>query len=252
MGKTEKAIEVCLFAGKLMIKYGAETYRVEDTMQRMGEAAGMKNVHTFVTTTGIFFSCQTEQEEDLMQMIRVDQRFQDLNKVTEVNQVSREFVWGDVSLVDAKKRLIEISEAPMNYPIWFIYLASGVAGAAFSYLMGGSVVDMGPAFIGGLITILSLVFLQRYIQGKFFSEFLAAFLGGVTALLLVHIGIGTNIDQVIIGSMIPLVPGIPITNSVRDLMSGDLVAGVSRGAEAAITSLSIAAGVALALSLFLT
>ncbi|PSL42269.1 uncharacterized membrane protein YjjP (DUF1212 family) [Salsuginibacillus halophilus] len=252
MGRAEQAVEVCLMAGEQMIKYGAETYRVEDTMRRMAEASGMKHVHSFVTTTGIFLSVQTKDEVDVMQMTRVNERYQDLRKVTEVNQVSREYVFGELDLEDVKKRLQEISKAPMSYPMWLIVLASGTGGAAFSYLIGQSVIDMGPAFLGGIVTMLSLVIFQRHIGGKFFSEFLAAFFGGVTALVLVQLGFGSNIDQVIIGTMIPLVPGIPLTNSVRDLMSGDLVAGVSRGAEAAITSLSIAGGVALALSIFLT
>lgn len=110
---------------------------------------------------------------------------------------------------------------------------------------------MLPAFIGGVITTLSLVFFQHFLKAKFFSEFMAAFIGGGTAFFLVGIGFGSNIDQIIIGSLIPLVPGIPLTNSVRDLMSGDLVAGVARGSEAALTSLSIASGIALSVTIFL-
>lgn len=64
-------------------------------------------------------------------------------------------------------------------------------------------------------------------------------------------GLGNNLDQIIIGSLMPLVPGVPLTNSVRDLLSGDLLAGMSRGVEALLTSLSIAGGVALTISIFL-
>jgi uncharacterized membrane protein YjjP (DUF1212 family) len=80
---------------------------------------------------------------------------------------------------------------------------------------------------------------------------MSAFIGGALAIALVLFGLGENLDQVIIGTLMPLVPGIPLTNAVRDLMSGDLVAGVSRGAEAVITALSIATGIALAIALFL-
>ncbi|SDJ16577.1 threonine/serine exporter family protein [Natribacillus halophilus] len=251
MAQNERLIDLCLFAGKLMVTYGAETYRAEEIMNRMAIAGGMRNVHSFVTTTGVFLTGAHEDGDNLMQMIRIVDRFQDLNKVTEVNQLSRDFAFGHLDVGEAHQELLKISAARMNYPLWLIYIASGVGGGTFSYLVGSSMFDMIPAAVGGLISALSLVLFQHYLHAKFFSEYLAAFFGGVTALTLVHSGYGTNVDQVIIGTLIPLVPGIPLTNSARDLMNGDLISGLARGAEAALTSLSIAAGVATAVSLFL-
>ncbi|GAK04888.1 hypothetical protein JCM19037_3343 [Geomicrobium sp. JCM 19037] len=250
--KNDRLIELCLTAGKLMLMYGAETYRVEDTMKRMAVAGGMRDVNSFVTTTGIFLSGMLDDDDDVMQMIRIVDRFQDLSKVTEVNHLSREFVSGSMTIQEARAELKRIEKQPMNYPLWLIYLASAVGGGAFSYLIGNSMFDMLPASIGGLVSTLALVLFQHYLQAKFFSEYLAAFFGGITALILVHSGFGTNLDQIIIGSVIPLVPGVPLTNSVRDLMAGDLISGLARGAEAALTSLSIAAGVATAVSLFIS
>ena len=45
----------------------------------------------------------------------------------------------------------------------------------------------------------------------------------------------------------PLVPGILICNAIRDLMVGELIAGMSRGVEVALTSFAIGAGVAIVL-----
>ncbi|MFZ4454531.1 threonine/serine exporter family protein [Salibacterium aidingense] len=249
MGKAEQTMSFCLLGGKLMLRYGGETYRVEDTMYRMAKAAGMHNVNSFVTLTGIFLAFRTEDGQDYMQMIRVRERFQDLSKVTSVNQVSREFTHGNLSIEEATNQLTDIEKAPMNYPLWLIYLASGVGGATFSFLIGNSFPDILPAFIGGLITTVSLVLYQKFLKVKFFSEFLAAVSGVLAAVLLETSGLVQNMDQVVIGTLIPLVPGVPLTNSVRDLMSGDLVAGVARGAEAAVTSLSIAAGTVVSLSI---
>ncbi|MGY4691869.1 threonine/serine exporter family protein [Salibacterium sp. K-3] len=249
MGKAEQTMSLCLTGGKLMLRYGAETYRVEETMYRMAKAAGMRNINSFVTLTGIFLAFRTEDGTDFMQMIRVRERFQDLSKVTAVNQVSREFTHGIISIEEAAAQLTDIEKAPMNYPLWLIYLASGIGGAAFSYLIGSTFIDIFPAFIGGLITTLTLVLYQKVLNVKFFSEFLAAVSGVLAVVGMETGGLVQNMDQVVIGTLIPLVPGIPLTNSVRDLMSGDLVAGVARGTEAAVTSLSIAAGTVVSLSI---
>jgi uncharacterized membrane protein YjjP (DUF1212 family) len=43
--------------------------------------------------------------------------------------------------------------------------------------------------------------------------------------------------------MVPLVPGMALTNSIRDLIAGDLLSGVSRGAAASLSAAAIAGGV---------
>ncbi|GAE27990.1 hypothetical protein JCM9140_4174 [Halalkalibacter wakoensis JCM 9140] len=247
----DRIMDICMLAGEIMLTYGAETYRVEETIERMAKSAQFNNVHSFVTTTGIFLSFEDSTKGDMMQMIRVDDRLQDLNKVTLVNQVSREFVSRAITVDEAYQKLEEIAKAPMNYSPLLLHFSSGIAGGAFSYLFGGNLYDVVPAFIAGFVASWSIFTLQDYTKVKFFAEFTSAFIGGSVAIFLVLLGLGENLDQVIIGTLMPLVPGIPLTNAVRDLMSGDLVAGVSRGAEAVITALSIATGIALAIALFL-
>ena len=245
-------MDICLLAGDIMMKYGAETYRVEETLERMAKAASFTNVHCFATTTGIFLSFEEKKgKDDMMQMIRIDDRMQDLSKVTDVNQVSREFVAGELTVEEAHLKLVEIANAPMQYPLWLIHLAAGFAGGGFSYLFGGGWFDLLPAFLAALVSSIVVVEFERYLKVRFAAEFAAAFSGGTVAIFLVYIGLGTNIDQIIIGSLMPLVPGVALTNAVRDLMSGDLLAGVTRGAEALLTSLSIASGIALTISIFL-
>lgn len=74
--------------------------------------------------------------------------------------------------------------------------------------------------------------LHNMTRVKFFSEFLASVGVGAVAYIAVHFNIGTEIDKIIIGSVMPLVPGLLITNAVRDLMAGHFTAGMAKGAEA--------------------
>ncbi|WP_078578569.1 threonine/serine exporter family protein [Salipaludibacillus agaradhaerens] len=252
MQAADEVMDMCLLAGEIMLKYGAETYRVEETLERMARASGFTNVHCFTTTTGIFLSFEERKgKEDLMQMVRIDDRMQDLNKVTEVNQVSREFTAGELTVGAAHERLLQIHKTPIHYPIWLIHLAAGVAGSGFSYLFGGRLVDLLPAYIAAVLASVTLVEFERYLKVRFAAEMAAAFIGGSVAIFLVYAGVGSSVDQIIIGSLMPLVPGVQLTNAVRDLLSGDLLAGMSRGVEALLTSLSIASGIALTISLFL-
>ena len=101
--------------------------------------------------------------------------------------------------------------------------------------------------IGALGYVIATM-LELKTRVKFFAEFFAALVIGIAAYSAVYIGFGNNLDSLIIGSVIPLVPGLLITNAVRDLMAGHFVSGLSKGAEAFLTAFAIGAGVALVLS----
>ena len=68
------------------------------------------------------------------------------------------------------------------------------------------------------------------------------------AAIFTKLGIAKNQDIITIASVMPLVPGILITNAIRDLLAGELLAGMSRGVEAALTAFA-GAGVAIVLLL---
>ena len=71
----------------------------------------------------------------------------------------------------------------------------------------------------------------------------------LAAVALTRLGVGQNQDLIIIGALMALVPGIAMTNAMRDIMAGDMVAGISKAAEALLIGAAIALGTALALGL---
>lgn len=101
----------------------------------------------------------------------------------------------------------------------------------------------------GWHSFLTFSFVQKYIQIKFFSEFVASAVVISIAAIFTKLGIAKNQDIITIASVMPLVPGILITNAIRDLLAGELLAGMSRGVEAALTAFAIGAGVAIVLLL---
>ena len=71
---------------------------------------------------------------------------------------------------------------------------------------------------------LTFSFVQKYIQIKFFSEFVASAVVISIAAIFTKLGIAQNQDIITIASVMPLVPGILITNAIRDLLAGELLA----------------------------
>ncbi|MFC4410778.1 threonine/serine exporter family protein [Chungangia koreensis] len=244
--KDELMIDCCLLAGKLMIESGAETYRVEDTMSRMASTRNMAHVNSYVTPTGIFFSAGNEKQT---RVIRINSRTTDLEKIALMNLLSRKLSAGELTLDEVFAELQTISKTNYMFPVSVQVLAAAVASACFLILFGGGWGDLPSAFIAGGAGLAIQLLIHEKTQVKFFSEFIASMLIGVLAMLSVGLGFGTDLDVIIIGSVMPLVPGLLLTNAVRDLMAGNFIAGLSKGAEALLTAFAIGAGIGLILSL---
>lgn len=244
--QTYEVLEVCLLAGKLMLQNGAETYRVEDTMTRIASSYGMDQSHSYVTPTGIIFSMTGLEPTKL---IRISERSTDLYKVTRVNSISRKISTGEITLEQALEKLKEVEVSNFAFPLWVQILAAAIASGCFLIMFQGGWSDFIPAFITGGLGFATLFYVHHFVRIKFFAEFLASSLIGVLALGFVTLGVGSEVDKIIIGSVMPLVPGLLITNAVRDLIAGHLVSGLSKGAEAFLTAFAIGTGIAVILAL---
>ncbi len=245
--KTDEIMEACLLAGKIMLQSGAETYRVEDTMMRMAASFGIKETHSYVTPTGIIFSADSFGPTKT-KLLRILERSTDLTKVTMVNSISRQISSGSLNLEEAIRQLKEIDSKSMAFPMMAQVAASSIASACFLIMFNGSWNDFLPAMIAGGAGYVGLLSFHRFIPIKFFSEFLASFVIGLLSFLFVKIGWGHQLDKIVIGSVMTLVPGLLITNAVRDLMAGHLVSGLSKGAEAFLTAFAIGSGIAIVLT----
>lgn len=127
-------------------------------------------------------------------------------------------------------------------------VAAAVASGCFLIMFKGEWRDFIPAMFAGGFGLISVTYFHRIVPIKFFAEFLAAFIIGLLSFLFIKMGFGFQLDKIIIGSVMPLVPGLLITNAVRDLMAGHLVSGLSKGAEAFLTAFAIGSGIAVVLS----
>lgn len=245
----KKVMNFALDIGEIMLKAGAETYRVEDTINRIMKSHTSHEAESFVTPTGIFATLNIPDGDHITHIRRINQREIHLEKIERANRISREFCEASISLEEATRQLNELDHiTPYNPGV--MILAIGGATGMFALVLGGSMSDALIAFIDGII----LAFFQHAISKKRISKFLIDIIGGaLMGLLSVGmtklIGIGDNLDLIIISAIMPLVPGVAITNAIRDTIHGDLVSGTARILDAFIIAASIATGVGMALTL---
>lgn len=242
-------LKFAMQAGEIMLRSGAETSRVEDTIGRILSVYNLDVVEAFVTPTGIFATIDDEAIEMTTLVKRIRYRSTRLDKVALVNDLSRKFVAGNIALPDAMIQLNKIDQTP-PYPPYISISATGLVSAFFTVVFGGNLRDCVVSLIIGTF----LGFMQHYFIKAKSSRFLIDLIGGcligTLALLFTKLIPMTNLDPVIIGSIMPLVPGVAITNAIRDTIEGDLLSGVSRGVEAFFVAVSIATGVGIVLKIW--
>ncbi|MGM7634846.1 threonine/serine exporter family protein [Bacillus sp. Hm123] len=242
-------MDVSLLAGKMMLESGAETYRVEDTMIRIAQSFGIKESHCYVTPTGIMFSIEA-QKPTKTKLIRISERTVDLQKVCMVNSISRRISADELTVEQAYQELKDLQKVDRAFSLSMRIMAAFIASGCFLMMFQGGWYDVVPTMIAGGVGFVSAIYLHRMIPIKFFSEFTAAVIIGLLSYFFVWVGIGKELDKIIIGSVMPLVPGLLITNAVRDLMAGHLISGLARGAEAFLTAFAIGTGIAVVVTFF--
>src|SRR5699024_8265133 len=137
---------VCLLAGKIMLESGAETYRVEDTMVRIAKAFEMENAQAYATPTPIMFAIDMSETANF---IWIDERFTVLEKVSEVNSISRYISSGELSVTEAENKLKEISAESGSFSELLKYLVAAIVSGCFTIMFEGSWYEFMPAIIVG-------------------------------------------------------------------------------------------------------
>ena len=243
-------LHVATFAGKIMLESGGETYRAEEIIWRICKIYGVEEAESFVTTTGIMVSiCSNGKTYSLIR--RVSARTIDLDKVDKVNDLSRNIINKNLNVSELKEQL-EIINNGDRYSNKTAILISALGAFFFVFLFGGKLPEAIAAFfIGVVIKSLSIKFYTLEIN-QFFINSICAGITAILAILFLKINLITDIDKTIIGSIMLLVPGLAITNAIRDTISGDLLAGSTRAVEAFLVAISIAVGTGGVLSFWIS
>ena len=240
----DKDLKIIIRAARIMLQSGAETYRVEDSIGYIAQRLGLK-AQSYVTPTGIFVMVEDEAHQTATRVRAVSNRSFDLSKLDGMNEFSRRYDFSVHSWEEVMEFLAELDQRISKYPRWLIWLCAGLASGGFALIFGDDFRVAAAAVVAGVAAMLAASLFSK----RRSRLFLSSFLGGLTAMLTAHLLTAAfpelDADLIIIGAVMPLVPGVAITSAARDLLMDHLVSGLARGGEALMVAAAIAAGVAL-------
>ena len=267
----EQALQLATEAGHILLENGAEISRVEETMTRIASAYGIEDESFFVLSNGIIATGQHYARAEFIPI-----KGTQLAKVVEVNQLSRDVTAGECGnelTCESVSQTNELTNSQVNtfkpMPVetlrqriqairtmpgkvwWEMTLGIALGVSSFSILFGGSLVDALATLVAGVLLGLFMTFVSPHLS-RLVGNVAGGLVGGILCILLYRLAMGIeglpqlHLANMIIGTIIALVPGVPFTNGMRDLANEDYIAGTTRLTDAFLVFLCIALGVALA------
>ncbi len=239
--ETTAVLEVASAAGHILLENGAEISRVEETMERIASHFGVDSGHFFVISNGIFTTGPSGKYANV-EFIPI--RGIQLSKVVQVNRLSYDIAAGRCSLEQAGKRLEEIRNAP-DKPAAEQIAGAAFGAAGFCAVFGGGFADCGAAFVVGALAYCFCLFVSSRFLSKIVGGICNALITTLLCLVSYRAGFGDSLSNIIIGAVMPLIPGVPFVNGVRDLANSDYISGLTRLTDAMLGFICIALGVSI-------
>ena len=233
---------------RLMLS-GAEIYRVEESVSRLLQAYGAERGEVFAIPNCIIVSLTSPEGRPLTQIRRMPAHGTDIYILEKYNGLCRRLCRETPPFEQALDSMRRIERTHKVYSLPVQLLAHFLGCGMFSLFYGGTWRDGICGGLCGVVIGLCSALMARFGANLFFKTIAGGAASALAAALLTAIGLGEHRDLIIIGALMALVPGIAITNAMRDIMAGDMVAGISKGAEALLIGAAIALGTALALGL---
>ncbi|MBE6787764.1 MAG: threonine/serine exporter family protein [Ruminococcaceae bacterium] len=235
---------------KMMVEAGAEIYRVEESANHIFSAYGYKNVDVYATTSNIIISIEAKDSTIKSHTKRIKKISTDIEKIDRLNDLVRDISQNRPDFSYIEKEIEKIKQTPKFSTVVNIIFYGVIAGAFYLFFGGRSIVEFIVSTAIGLVTGVINVFFEKLDFNKVLGKFVQSFMASLLAVALKKIGIVSHTEYIIIGNIMTLIPGIGLTNSLRDLFVGDNISGVLRLIEAALSALAIACGYVAVLAVF--
>lgn len=245
-----KLLQAILDIAEEMLVCGAEVARVEESIKRMCIAYGCdkRRVNAFTITSNIQVTLEDPAGHIITQIRRIVRNDVNFDRLDKLNDLSRYVCREKPPLPELLRRYDAVMD-DRGLPVWVEYLGSFLIAGCFAVFFGGDARDGAAAALLGLFITMVMRFIARFEDNQLAKVFMTSVLAGFVALAAVSVGLGHNADKIMIGAIMLLIPGIAMTNSLRDMLMGDVASGLLRLANSLLLATAIACGFALPLIL---
>lgn len=244
----DKFLQVVLEIGEQMLVAGAEVNRVENSILRLCQSYDCKRINVFIITSNMQVTMETPEGNICTQIRRVDKHNVNFDRLDYLNDLSRKVCERKYAVEEINVELNKIMERP-EASLKRTIFASMLVSSGFAVFFSGNLKDCISAALMGTVIALLNKFIFKNETNQFVSNFAISLISGFTAIVLVKLNIGVNVNIIMIAGIMLLIPGIAMTNSIRDMLTGDIATGTLRLLNSLMLATAIASGFALSIIL---
>ncbi len=220
---------------------GAETYRVEESINRIMAAYGI-DAEVFAIPNNLTVSIVREDGFPMTHMRRIGHHGNDIYAVERFTALSRRICSEKPDMETALSWMEETRNTRKEHSRAMLLLGHFLGAFGFSIFYGGTVVDGLCSGVCGLLVGIISMYMNSLHANQFFRSLLAVFPMSVLAYAFGAMGITNNPDAVVIGALMILVPGLLFTNAMRDIIFGDTNSGTIRIVQVLLIAVALATG----------
>jgi uncharacterized membrane protein YjjP (DUF1212 family) len=233
---------ILLEIGALLMSSGASTNRTRITMNRIAKGLGY-GIELLITQRALMLTIiEKDQQLFFSRLKRISPHGVNFRIVSGISHLSWNVMEQHWTVSQISEEIQRLKSLP-HYPRPVILGAVGLAGAGFCNIFGGGYIEMTVAFVA---TVIGLFVRQEAVKKKF-NPYLCVFFASFAASLVAGIAefyhIGLQPDKAFATSVLFLVPGVPLINSVSDLVDGNIQNGIVRAVHGLMIAFSIALGI---------
>lgn len=239
---------LCIQCGLFLLQHGAESALVEDLPTRLGIALGMDSVECAISPNAIVLTT-IKDNQCLTSTRKNSDRGINMHVVTEVQRI---VIMSEHQLLDAhqvEKRFEQIK--PLRYPRWLVVTMVGLSCACFCKLNKGG---WDGAFVTLCASMIAMYVRQVLTHRSLHPQInfcITAFVATTVSGLMLTLPHFANTPTIAMAaSVLLLVPGFPLINSVADMFKGHINTGLARWAIASMLTLATCIGVVLAMTVW--
>ena len=242
----DKVISLGMMAGEILIQANAEAYRTEDSLKRIFAVFGYQAEIIAQSTSLIVMITFSDQRRTTL-VRRINHHRINLTHIHIVNNISRCLVEDTCTLTEAEEQLQQILKMNQSRQKGMKWFGLMMLGCSFSLVFKGGINEFLASFLIGMIFVLMTAVNELLQLSELMFDMVASLVIAWMVFLIsgqfLEAGYTINSSIVLISSIMPMVPGIALTNAFRDLLNGDYVSGSNRLLEALVIAGTIAVGI---------
>lgn len=235
-----KILPCILDIGGALMTSGADVNHAERLITQLGHTYGAIEMNVFIITGSIVVTMRFADGREYTQTRRLKTGDIDFYKLELLNKLCRSCKHKPLPPEEFQARFKEIDAerklTSWNYAGAILYVTS------YTAFFGGTVPETFVSAIFGVILCFLVQKLSQKTPNLIGFNFIASFSIGILVAVACKYTTLLTLDSITSGVIMIIVPGLALTNAIRDMLSGDTLAGLLRFCESLLWTAAMVFG----------